>query len=62
MNRASHGKWNLMQKNAMYQKWEKKCNEIVMDVLVRGKYYINSKRRERFGSGNTGETNKQNIR
>ena len=31
----------------------KKCNEILMDV--RGKYYINSERRERFGSGNTGQ-------
>ena len=33
----------------------KKCNEILMDVYVREKYYINNKRRERFGSGNTGQ-------
>ena len=38
----------------MYWKWEK-CNETLMDVIVRGKYYINSKRREKFGSGNTGQ-------
>ena len=30
----------------------KECNETLMDVWIKGIYYINCKRRERFGSGN----------
>ena len=43
-----------MQKMACIRN-EKEWNETHIDILVRTKYYIDRKRKKRFGSGNTGQ-------